>query len=186
MDRCWPRVIMLLSLIVGHLVPGGLLILVHRLCHSSPFSRSFDQKAVFLCDISMVHQTTGVNYSRIKLTIVSHLIQMLCFNKEPFRNMGLSLSYLNRDVLIRLGRDLWSEAMKQQYAACCHPATGGVASNSTDSSRIVEALTYDQRKPNASKANLEWRSNNWVDLYMRDVGKNGFQSQLQSIQCFRK
>jgi len=45
--------------------------------------------------------TTGVNYSNIKLTIVSHLIQMFCFNKEPFKYTEyilclLKLEHLNK------------------------------------------------------------------------------------------
>lgn len=95
---------MLLSLIVGHLIPGGLTFTL-SLCHSYFFlpslSLSFNQKAVLLCDISVECPTTGVNYSNIKLTIVSHLIQMFCFNKEPFKDMEyilrlLKLEHLNK------------------------------------------------------------------------------------------
>lgn len=114
---------MLPSLIVGHLVPGGLLILVRCLCHSSPLSGSFDHKAVILCDISMVHQTTGVNYSGIKLTIVSHLIQMLCFNKEAFRNM----EYISLLLKLRRLNKAWqrpvirgNEAAVRRTLSSCH------------------------------------------------------------------
>lgn len=79
-------------------------------------SGSFDQKAVFLCDISMVRQTTGVNYSRIKLTIVSHLIQMLCFNKEPFRNIE-SISLLLK--LRRLNK-AWQRPVIRGNEAALH------------------------------------------------------------------
>lgn len=96
---------MLLSLIVGHLIPRGLLTFALCLCHSysllPSLSLSFNQKAVLLCDITAECPTTGVNYSNIKLTIVSHLIQMFCFNKEPFKVIEyilrlLKLEHLNK------------------------------------------------------------------------------------------
>ncbi len=148
MDCCWPWVIMLLSLIVGHLIPRGLLTFTLRLCHSysllPSLSLSFNQKAVLLCDITVECPTTGVNYSNIKLTIVSHLVQMFCFNKEPFKDIEYILHLLKLEHLNKTWRRPLIKRNKQKYATRCHPATGGLA---TDSRSFPEAFTHNEKKP---------------------------------------
>lgn len=111
---------MLLSLIVGHLIPRGLLTFTLHLCHSYSLLPSllpiFNQKAV-LCDITKECPTTGVNYSNIKLTIVSHLIQMFCFNKEPFKVIEYILHLLK---LEHLNKTWQRPLIKRNKAEVCH------------------------------------------------------------------
>lgn len=154
---------MLLSLIVGHLIPGGLLTFTHSLCHSysllPSLSLSFNQKAVLLCDISMECPTTRVNYSNIKLTIVSHLIQMFSFNKEPFKNTEYILRLLKLEHLNKTWKRPLIKRNKAEVRYTLSSCHRWASAESTDSCRIPKALKHNQKKPrNESKASLECRS----------------------------
>ncbi len=112
---------------------------------SSRLSRSFNQKAVLLCDITVECPTTGVNYSNIKLTIVTHLIQMFCFNKEPFKDIEYILRLLKLEHLNKTWRRPLIKHNKQKYATRCHPATGGLATEWEAFQKLLLTMKRNQK-----------------------------------------